>query len=67
MTVDPCPVALEQEDVDTSLYVRQIESEHLEVVVITTAQLNSKKPELSICTGSNPAGGMSEIHDGEDL
>ena len=37
------------------------------VVVITTAQLHSTKPELRFCTGSNPAGGMSEICYGEDL
>ena len=33
------------------------------VVVITTAQLHSTKPELS----SNPARGVSEIRDGEDI
>ena len=37
------------------------------VVVITTAQLHSTKPELMFCMGSNPACGMSEIHNGEDL
>ena len=37
------------------------------VVVITTTQLHSTKPELKFCTGSNPAGGVSEIHDSEDL
>ena len=37
------------------------------VVVITTAQLHSTKPELRFCAGSNPARGVSEIHDGEDL
>ena len=37
------------------------------VVVITTAQLHSSKPELRFCTGSNPARGVSEIRDGEDL
>ena len=37
------------------------------VVVITTAQLHSSKPELRFCAGSNPARGVSEIHDGEDL
>ena len=37
------------------------------VVVISTAQLHSTKPELRFCAGSNPAGGVSEIHDGEDL
>ena len=37
------------------------------VVVITTTQLHSTKPELRLCTGSNPACGTSEIRDGEDL
>ena len=37
------------------------------VVVITAAQLQSTKPELRLCTGSNPACGMSEIRNGEDL
>ena len=37
------------------------------VVVITTAQLHSTKPELRFCVGSNPAGSVSEIRDGEDL
>ena len=37
------------------------------VVVINTAQLHSTKPELRFCAGSNPARGMSEIRDGEDL
>ena len=37
------------------------------IVVITTAQLHSTKPELKFCTGSNPAHGVSEIRDGEDL
>ena len=37
------------------------------VVVITTAQLHSTKPELRFCTGSNPARGVSGIRNGEDL
>ena len=37
------------------------------VVVLTTAQLHSTKPELRFCVGSNPARGISKIHDGEDL
>ena len=37
------------------------------VVVITTVQLHSTKPELRFCAGSNPARGVSEIRDGEDL
>ena len=37
------------------------------VVVVTTAQLHSTKPELKCCSGSNPARGVSETRDGEDL
>ena len=37
------------------------------VVVITTAQLHSTKPELRLRAGSNPARGVSEIRDSEDL
>ena len=37
------------------------------VVVITAAQLHSTKPELRLCAGSNPARGVSEIRDAEDL
>ena len=37
------------------------------VVVLTTAQLHSTKPQLRFCAGSNPARGASEIRDGEDL
>ena len=39
----------------------------LGVVVITTTQLHSTKPELRFCAGSNPARGVSEIRGGEDL
>ena len=41
--------------------------EYCGVVVITTAQLHSSKPEISFCTGSKPVCSMSEIGDGEDL
>ena len=37
------------------------------VVVITTAQLHSTKPELRFCAGSNTASSVLEIRDGEDL
>ena len=37
------------------------------VVVITIAQLHSTESELRFCPGSNPASGVWEIHDGEDL
>ena len=37
------------------------------VVVITTAQLHSTRAELRLWAGSNPARGVSEIRDGEDL
>ena len=40
---------------------------HRGVVVITTAQLQSTKPEISFSTGSNPVCGMSKIRDGENL
>ena len=40
---------------------------HCGVVVITTAQLHSTKPELRFCTDSNPACGVSEIWDGKNL
>ena len=37
------------------------------VVVITTAQLHSTKPELRFCAGSNLAHAVSEIRNGENL
>ena len=36
-------------------------------VVFTTAQLHSTKSELRFCAGSNPARGVSQIRDCEDL
>ena len=36
-------------------------------VVITAAQLHSSKSELRLCASLNPARGVSETHDGEDL
>ena len=36
-------------------------------MVITTAQLHSTRPELTLCAGSSPTCSMSEIRDGEDL
>ena len=38
-----------------------------DVVVIAPAQLQSTKPKLRFRAGSNPAGSVSEIRDGEDL
>ena len=35
--------------------------------VITTAQLHSTKPKLRFYAGSNPAHGVLEIRNGEDL
>ena len=40
---------------------------HRGAVVTTTAQLHSTKPELRLCGGSNPASGVSEICDDENL
>ena len=39
----------------------------LVLLVVTTAQLHSTKPELRFCTCSSPALSVLEIHDGEDL
>ena len=36
-------------------------------MVIATAQVHSAKPEIRFCAGSNPARGISEIRDSEDL
>ena len=36
-------------------------------MVVTTAQLHSPKPQIRFCAGSNPARGVSEIGNGEDL
>ena len=45
----------------------QVQEWHRGVVVITTTQLHSTKPEPRFCAGSNPARGGLEIRDGEDL
>ena len=37
------------------------------VVVITTAQPHSTKPEIRFCVGSNPVPDISETGDDEDL
>ena len=37
------------------------------ILVASTAQLHSSKPELKFSAGSNLACGVSEIRDGEDL
>ena len=37
------------------------------VVVFTTAKLHSTTLEVRFCTGSNPADGVSEVRDGENL
>ena len=45
----------------------KVQSKTLWRVVVTTAQLHSIKPELRFCAGSNPACGVSEIRNAEDL
>lgn len=37
------------------------------VVIVTTTQLNSTKPEVRFRAGLNPACGVTDIRDGEDL
>ena len=39
----------------------------LVMLVISSAQLHSTKPELRFCAGSNPDRGVSDIRDGEDF
>ena len=51
----------------TELDFEMFQKWHRGVVAITTAQLHSMKYELRFCTGSNPACGVSEICDGENL
>ena len=55
----------EEKQFHSKNYLSEIPHSH--VVVITSAQLHSTKPELRFCAGSNPARGVSEIRDGEDL
>ena len=45
----------------------KLSSRRRSVVVISAAQLHSSKLELRFCAGSDPAHGVSEIRDGEDL
>ena len=40
---------------------------HCGVVVITTAQLSSRNPEIRFCASSNPVCSMSEICNGENI
>ena len=49
------------------MYLLCVFTLHRGVVVITTAQFHSIKPEVRFCAGSNPACGMLEICDGDDL
>ena len=53
--------------IDIYIYIYTYILWHCGVVVITTAQLHSTKPELRFCIGSNPALDVSKIPDGEDL
>ena len=58
---------LQLKDTESAIKNELIDLVARDVVVITTAQLHSIKPELRICTGSNPACGVLEIDGGEDL
>ena len=49
-----------------TLKIKILKEEHRGVVVIST-QLHSTNPELRFCAGSNPACGVLEIRDDEDL
>ena len=50
-----------------SVKVNIVYSVSMSLVVVTTAHLNSTKPELRLCACSYPARGASESRDGEDL
>ena len=63
-------IQLKKTDYDTK--VKKIEkqiTDHSHNKYITTPEHNklTTKPELRFCAGSNPACGMLEIRDGEDL
>ena len=63
-------IQLKKTDYDTK--VKEIEkqiTDHSHNKYITTLEHNklTTKPELRFCAGSNPACGMLEIRDGEDL
>ena len=47
--------------------VKCVKAFYIFTLLITTAQLHLTKPELRFCAGSNPARGVSEICDDEDL
>ena len=59
--------SLEDEGLDAVLELRYLKTWRRGVVVITTAQLQSTKPELRFSAGSNPVHRVSEIRNGEDL
>ena len=59
--------SISRKHVSKRVLLSNIPDERRGVVVITTAQLQSIKPELRFCSGSNHARGVSEIRDGEDL
>ena len=59
--------SISQKHVSKRVLLSNIPDERRGVVVITTAQLQSIKPELRFCSGSNTDRGVSEIRDGEDL
>ena len=50
-----------------SVKVNIVYSVSMSLVVVTTAHLNSTKPELRLCSCLYPARGASEMRDGEDL
>ena len=52
-----------------SLSIKEIYGRYKDIrrAIVVTAQINSTKPEVKFCTGSNSACGVSEIHDGENL
>ena len=63
MTTSPRKARKDIDSSPSSLLIRC----NTHVVVITSVQLHSIKPELRFCTGLNPARDVSEFRYGEDL
>ena len=48
-------------------FLQYVIPKNLDLFLPIHEKLQNLDPELRFCAGSNPAGGVSEIRDGEDL
>ena len=53
--------------IEKGLSIEWVAASAISNLVIATKQLHSTKPELRFYAGSNPARGVSQICDGEDI